>query len=136
MKNKIVLQSNQFTSFTSWYLESLWKNYFDIEIYDSTKSYSKNALFVFWWANVSNPLINELLNQGHKVVVDNLWEVPKPDIPGVYQLTNSNWFRWNESLWWTAMRYNQYIPKKTYKKIALMPIRKITKIRDYIVSPT
>jgi hypothetical protein len=134
MKAKIILQPDQFTSFTNYYLEPLWQEYFDIEQYNKHKAYSKDSLFVFWWMNINDPLIKELVSQGHKVVVDNLWEVPMPDIKGVYQLSNSNWFYWNESLWWSALGHNQYIPDKTYKKLALMPIRRTSPVRDQIVA--
>ena len=133
MKIKLVLQPDQFTSFTSWYLESLWQEYFDIELYDETKIYSKTTLFVFWWLNSDHQLISKLFDQGHKVVIDNLWETNNIEFDQFYQLCNSNWWWWNESLWWSALGYDQYVPNKTYKKLALMPIRRVNKIRDLIV---
>ena len=133
MKIKLILQPNQFTSFTSWYLEPLWRQYFDIEPYDQTKTYDKNALFVFWWANANDPMVNELYNQGHKIVVDNLWEIHNKKFDKFYQLNNPNWWWWNESLWWHALGYDQYVPERTYRKIALMPVRRVSNTRDQIV---
>lgn len=133
MKNKIVLQANEFTSFTSHYLESLWQEYFDIVTYDTTITYSKNSLFVFGFQYTNNPLLTELANNGYKVVVDNLWEVPDAALDKFYQLSNCNWFWWNESLWWKSFAYDQYVPDKTYKKHALMAIRRTDKIRDRVV---
>lgn len=133
MKVKLILQPGQFTSFTSWYLEPLWREYFDIELYDETKTYDRNTLFVFWWMDTKNQLINKLINQGHKVAIDNLWETHNAEYDQFYQINNPNWWWWNESLWWRALRYDQYVPNKTYKKIALMPIRRVDKIRDLIV---
>jgi hypothetical protein len=130
---KLVLQPEQFTSFTSWYLEPLWQEYFNIETYDESKTYSKNSLFVFWWMNARDPLANQLLNRGYKVIVDNLWEEPNTSFARFYQLSNANWFRWNEALWWQALGYHQYSAEKTYKKIALMPIHRVSPRRDRIV---
>jgi hypothetical protein len=133
MKIKLILQPDQFTSFTSWYLAPLWREYFDIESYDQTKTYGKNTLFVFWWMNADDPLVNKLHEQGYKIVIDNLWEIHNAKFDQFYQLNDPNWWWWNESLWWRALGYNQYIPEKTYKKIALMPVRRVSTTRDTIV---
>lgn len=133
MKVKLILQPDQFTSFTSWYLESLWREYFDIELHDQTKTYDKNVLFVFWWMNADDPTMHELHNQGHKIVVDNLWEIHNSKFDKFYQLNNPNWWWWNESLWWQALGYDQYVPEKTFKKIALMPVRRVNHTRNQIV---
>lgn len=133
MKPKLILQPDQFSSFTSWYLEPLWNEYFDIEIYNSSCSYSKETLFLFWWRNAGDPLAHSLKDQGRKVVVDNLWEKHDPDLDCFYQLNNSNWFWYNESLWWQALGYDAYTPAKTYKKLGLMPIRNVNHDRDWIV---
>jgi hypothetical protein len=134
MKIKLVLQPDQFTSFTSFYLESLWQQYFDIEIYDGNKTYEKTALFVVWWNNTQDPVVSQLVESGHKVVVDNLWEQHNPAFDKYYQLNNANWFWYNESLWWASLGYDQYIPAKTFTHIALMPIRRVSPQRDWIVN--
>jgi hypothetical protein len=134
MKIKLILQPDQFSSFTSWYLEPLWFKYFNIELYDRNKSYDKNTLFVFWWMNANDTIVNELYNQGHKVVIDNLWEIHNSKFDQFYQLNNPNWWWWNESLWWQALGYDQYVPDRTYRKIALMPIRRVSHTRDQIVN--
>jgi hypothetical protein len=133
MKSKIILQANEFSSFVSWYLESLWQEYFDIKIYDPNLTYSQHDLFVFWHLTQHIELADRLLDQGHKVVIDNLWEVPNGQFDKYYQLCNPNWFWWNESLWWRSLGHDQYRPKKTYEKLALMPIRRPSPIRDQIV---
>lgn len=133
MKIKLVLQPGQFTSFTSWYLEPLWRKYFDIELYDETKTYNPNTLFVFWDGGVNESLATKLFDQGHKIAIDNLWEVPSEEFDQFYRLHSPDWWWWNESLWWRSLGYNQYVPNKTYKKLALMPIRHVNSIRDLIV---
>ena len=133
MKIKLILQPDQFTSFTSWYLEPLWRQYFDIELYNQTKTYDKNTLFVFWWMNTHEPIVHELYERGHKIVVDNLWELYNSKFDKYYQLNNPNWVWWHESLWWRALGYDQYIPDRTYRKIALMSVRRVSHTRDQIV---
>jgi hypothetical protein len=132
MKIKLVLQPNQFTSFTSYYLEPLWREYFDIELHDESKTYNPSTLFVC--LNNDDLVAGKLLDQGHKVVIDNLWENHSADFDRFYQLSNPNWWWWNESLWWKSRKYDQYVPNKTYKKIGLMTIRRADSIRDLIVT--
>ena len=133
MKIKLILQPGRFTSFTSNYLESLWSEYFDIELYNESTTYSHNTLFVC--SNDTLDLVaGKLLDQGCKVVIDNLWETHTTEFNQFYQLNNPNWWWWNESLWWSALGYDQYVPNKTYKKIGLMTIRRDDSTRDLIVT--
>ena len=77
MKNKLVLRPNEFTSFTSYYLEEFWSRYFDISLYESNKTYDQSGtVFAVWWMNADDEYSRRLLDQGHKVIVDNLWEIP------------------------------------------------------------
>lgn len=133
MKNKIVLQPNRFSSFTSWYLEPLWQQYFDIEIYDPTKTYDRKTLFVSWCFDAQDPIVESLSDRGCKIVIDNLWETPRRYARDYYILTSPNWVWWNEALWWHALGYDQYQPNKAVEKTALMPIRRIDPVRDKIV---
>lgn len=141
LKPLLVLRQHEFTSFTSYYLENFWKKYFNITYYDQTKQYEKrNTIFAVWWKNLENQSTNcqyvkNLLNSGHKVVVDYLWEIPNIQTSeNFYILENKNWFWYNESLWWQALKYDQYRPNKHVKKLAFMPIGKSNKNRDIIVN--
>lgn len=134
-KVKIVLRPNEWTSFTSWYLEDLWQQYFDFEMYDPDVSYCKSTIFAVYCGNATDHWVDQLIDQGHRVLFDNLWErVPSHTrTQGVYTLGNRNWCWYNESLWWRALGYHNYCPNKTYGKLAFMPIRTHRPIRDYIV---
>ena len=133
MKNKLVLRPNEFTSFTSYYLEEFWGRYFDICIYDPGKTYDRlGTVFAVWWQNANDEYSKRLRDQGYRVIVDNLWEVTK-NRTDYYWLENPNWFWYNESLWWRSMGYHEYQPNKKYSKLSLMPIRKQNNIRDQII---
>lgn len=135
MKFKLILQPDQFTSFTSYYLEYFWKRFFDIETYDPAKTYPpKSTLFVFWWMNANDELPNRLRDSGHKVAIDQLWEYPegKKDF---YWIEHIDWVRLHESIWWQAMGHDRYVPKKSAAlKLALMPIRRTDPDRYYFIS--
>ena len=133
MKNKLVLRPNEFTSFTSYYLEEFWAEYFDICVYDPAVTYERSGtMFAVWWQNADDDYSKRLRDQGHKVVVDNLWEVPT-NRTDYHWLENPTWFWYNESLWWRSMGYYEYRPDKQYTKLAFAPIRRQSMIRDKIV---
>jgi hypothetical protein len=95
--------------------------------YDSTITYNDDTVF---YTNVLNQSV--LVTQGRRVVIDNLWERLTP--PGnCHALTSNNWFWYNESLWATHLGYNNYTPAKTYRKLALMPMRIQKSYRDLLV---
>lgn len=134
MKIDLVLRSEEFTSFTSYYLEEFWNKFFNVSWYDPDKTYDKTrTLFAVWWANVNNdPWIEDMKQQGYKIVVDNLWE-------GVTHRTDYYWIEhprsmcWNESLWWHALGYSAYRPQKDLQYRALMQLRSRKPARDMIV---
>lgn len=134
-KIKLILQPDQFTSFTAYFLEDFWRKFFDIEIYDATKTYpTTGTLFAFWWMNANDDLPKRLRDQGYKVSIDRLWEYPEHNTD-FYWIEHSDWFRLNESLWWRAMNYDRYVPhKKQNLKLALMPVRRENPDRTYFVT--
>lgn len=134
-KIKLVLRPDEFTSFTSYYLEEFWREHFDIEWVNSNKSYDADStIFVVWWMNADDNYTKQLKSSGYKVAIDNLWELPQAKFSSnYYELNNRNWFWYNESLWWRALGHHNYVPNKIYKKIAFMPINKEKPIRSIIV---
>lgn len=133
MKIKLILRPEEFTSFTSYYLESFWREYFDVEWYDHTVNYDRSStVFVVWCANANSEWTKKIQDLGYCVVVDHLWE-SVGDTEGFYLIKNSNWFWYNECLWWQALGHDKYIPERDIKYRAFMPIRKTTPDRDLIV---
>jgi hypothetical protein len=133
MKIKLILRPEEFTSFTSYYLELFWREYFDIEYYDNTRTYDRTStIFVIWWMNADTEWPKQMRNDGYCVVVDNLWEATSGRTD-YYWIENPWWFWYNESLWWTALGLEQYCPNKHILYTAFMPIRRITPTRDTVV---
>lgn len=132
-KIDLIFYPNSLIGFRSHYLEFLFKEYFNFCEYDSTKKYStKNTVFV---VNVIGDKIWVVpyMEQGYKIIVDNLWEAKIDEYPGTFHLVNKNWFWYNESLWYEQLGYSKYISNKTYCKLAFMPINRNDRIRDNIV---
>lgn len=132
-KIELVLQPNQFTSFTSYYLEEYWQRFFDISVYDPDKTYDRNGtVFVFWWMNNQDDLPKKLKDLGYRVAIDHLWEYPQQR-NDFYWIEHLDWFRLNESLWWRAMNYHRYSPINKYKcppYRALVAVNRIKPFRD------
>jgi hypothetical protein len=134
MKNRLVLRPNEFSSFTSWYLESFWNQFFEIEIYDLTTTYDKkHTIFIVWWMNADDdPWCKEMRDRGYKIAVDNLWE-PMTGRSDFYWIEHKFSMRWNESLWWRALGYESYRPNKNLQYRAFMQIRSQKPDRDLII---
>jgi hypothetical protein len=134
MKIKLVLRPEEYTSFTSHYLESFFQEYFDIEYYDSSYRYDpKNTAFVIWWANADTEWPKQMKELGYCVVVDNLWEKAtcRTDY---FWLENAWWFWYNESLWWQALDLNWCYADRQPYHTAFMPIRRTDPVRNKIVN--
>lgn len=116
-------------------MRALFSEYFDIEIYQPDRTYNKNSTVLAvnsFKLGATNPdfWYRSFLEQGYKIIVDNMWEIPSflsdhfPEWPGncfVAQLPN--WFWYNESIWYDYLSYRSYVPARTYQKRALMPMR-------------
>jgi hypothetical protein len=102
----------------------------DITYYDPAKTYDKQStVFFVKYGSKATSLQHWFINEGYKIVHDNLWEVMQVD-NSKYILQNPNWFRYNESLWYKHIGYDTYQPIRQYKHLALMPMRRIKPHRN------
>ena len=131
-KPKLIFHHNEWTSFHSIYLRPLFEQYFDFDYYSDDATYDKDSLFVVNFYTNKNTTWVEKFKGTNKVIEDNLWE-PEPK-NGKYNVISNNAFFWyNESLWYTSLGYDKYIPNKTYKKLAFMPMNIVKYHRSMIV---
>lgn len=134
VKIKLILRADEFTSFKILYLKDLWDEFFDIEIYDSNKTYDRaGSVFVVWWMAADDPWPRQMQQQGYKVAVDNLWERPASR-SDFYWIEHKYWFWWFESVWWRGLKQDTYQPSRDIKYIALMQIRSQKRLRDRVVA--
>jgi hypothetical protein len=117
-KITLIINDSDFTILHSLYLEPIFNEYFDTVRYDADATYSKNSIVVTNCLNVDQ----WYKHLNCKIIVDNMWEEVIPTNISSHIWTNKNWFWYNESLWYNDLGYHNYIPKKTYKKTALMPM--------------
>lgn len=130
-KIDLVFHPNGAIGFRSYYFSFLFSQYFNYWIYDTSKVYDKNTIFV---SNIidDKEWINELRDNGYKTVIDNLWEFPNYQ-KGHFNIVNKNWFWYNECFWNDSLGYSSHIPNVTYKKLAFMPINRKGPNRDAII---
>lgn len=83
-----------------------------VDIVDLT---TKQDTSVIHWAQ-------QLAESGHKVLINNLWEQVDTDYAWAHYWANTNWFWYNESLWYDQLGYRTYHPDRTYQQLAFMPI--------------
>ena len=131
---QLVLRENEWTSFTSFYLEDIWRQFFEITMFDHTSCYDLDrTLFVV--SNLSlpdDPWPADMRSRGCKVVIDNLWErcTGRSDY---FWLEHEHFMWWNESLWWRALGYHDYRPNKNTTHLAFMPVRGQKPERDQAI---
>jgi hypothetical protein len=136
-KINLVLLEDDWTSFTSSYLESLFKEYFNYSIYNNDITYNKKSTLFIVSDRVDQQLLLTIKDKGYKIAIDNLWNGPlvrdRPSRLGYYQISNLNWFWYNDCMWYKSLGYNTYVPHKTYNKIALMPLSRIKYERKLLI---
>lgn len=106
-------------------------DYFEFEPYDKNKKYDNRTLFINH-VLVKDQWAEQLRDQGRKVILDNLWELPEPR-KGMFHLTNTLWFWYREHHFNIANNYDQYYPQRDIKYRALIPMNHRRPHRDMLV---
>lgn len=131
--NKITLLSHEsdLTSFNSDFLLPIYKKFFNIEFYDINKIYDKKSTIIVNGLFRSNEWSKHL--DDFKFLIDNLAELKvDDDSENKKYLTCDKWFWIHEALWYIHLKYDTYVPNRTYEKTALMPMRLARYSRDIL----
>ena len=134
MRLKLLLHDDDRHSFSHEHVQSLLNRYFDIVVWQPKTHYDRDHILVVdsfkLKRNPPNFWYQQYMSKGYCVIVDNMWEIASfvaerfPDnVDTCHVMQNTNWFWYNESLQYTAHGLNTYVPDKTYKKLAFMPMR-------------
>jgi hypothetical protein len=115
-------------SFNAEWLTRLVNQYLEFEPWDPTQQYPKGTLFYKNWLNVrtleEKEFCQQQVEQGFKIIIDNLWEINPGPVPNTFRLCCDRWFWYYESLWYQHLGYDQYQPQRTPNYLALMPMNK------------
>ena len=130
-KINLLLSHSNFNSFSSHTIQEIFKDYFNfIYIEDNPIISKEDTLLVSnltenrWYAN--------LQSQGYRVVIDLLWSVGHIEIENALLLYTPNWFWYHDCQYYIHTGYNNYVPNKTYKKLALMPMGNLRDTRTQL----
>jgi hypothetical protein len=134
-KITLITHPTDLTSFNAYYFKPILEKYFNVVEYDSANYYNPaTSLIIISAFNKSNFWYQKLADCGIKVVVENLWERDEQPATGNnLTLLNKNWFWYNESMWYTYLGYDSYVPNKKYTHTAFMPIRLQKDCRDRLL---
>ena len=120
------------------YMQSLFEPHFQICKFDSAAD--PTSIYVIDFLELHNThdntvqqWIQQLAESGCKVLINNLWEQVDTKYTWAHYLSNTNWFWYNESLWYDQLGYLNYHPNKTYQQLAFMPINIHKDWRDRVV---
>jgi hypothetical protein len=136
--NKIQLIVHPAANPSVWpnYMQHLFGPHFQLKQFDGTQE--RDSIYVIDSVDLVNKQevahwAQQLGESGHRVVINNLWEQVDTDYTWAHYLSNTNWFWYNESLWYDQLGYRKYQPNRTYQHLAFMPINRHQVWRDRAV---
>ena len=130
MTSKLTLVSEYPLTLNSDWVVPEIEQHIKLEIYNAEKTYDKKSIvFYAKYLKSPSPVQQQFVEQGFKIVYDNLWEAVV-DTNLQYVLQHSDWFRHYESLWYKYLGYHMYQPSKNFTKLAFMPMRNKKPHRD------
>jgi len=120
------------------YMDDLFGPFFQLRRFDGTvQPGSIYVVNIVDLLDQQNTTIAEWAQQlgesGHRVLINNLWEAVTTDYAWAHYVSNTNWFWYNESLWYDQLKYSEYCPSRTYQQLAFMPINMRKDWRDRVV---
>lgn len=126
-QRKLIVHANPICSFNSDWFGPIVDQYLDFQPWDESRQYPPNTLFYMNWLDFNGSkalkFLSRRVDQGFRVVIDNLWEVNPGPIPHAHRIVCDRWFWYNESLHLAKLGYDRYLPQPAYTHLALMPMR-------------
>ena len=133
-KINLLLSHNNRNSFNNYWIVNILHDFFKVIFIEDNPTYDKSNTVVMYEANKSD-WIRPFQDQNYKIITEHLWNSgPANSLNNSMLLTNKNWFWYSESLYYTSIGQQKYIPNKTYKKLALMPLWNYRLYRDQLVN--
>lgn len=129
---KLRLYSTDRYTLHSLWLEPIVSEWLDLIVVDVIEFDKCDCYYTNQWDSWAQ----QALDHGKKVVIDRLWEPAQPyNYPdGCHVLHNWAWLWFNESLWYQWLGYDNYKPQPRKTHRALMPIRMVKPMRDYLIN--
>ena len=127
-KPKLLLHPDKWSNAVSSFLSPLFDEHFERVFIDPLVTYDPKESIVYTHC-IDADWVIPWRDNGYKVVIDNLWESPWPNLPNDVNVIYPNlwFFRANESLWFESLGYDQYlrVPNITKTFLMLMNIQRL-----------
>jgi hypothetical protein len=144
MKPRLLISSTDRVTWHNDTMRRMLSDYFEIHDYEPAQNYHATDYTLIAGAGKNNSWVDDLMQQGSKLIYDCLWEYHMADItqqavigtlpetlsylsagypyPGL--VNRCNYFFWiNEYVAMTDAGFDQYVPNKNIKYRSLLPIR-------------
>ena len=118
---QLVSRTHDFVSLTDTVIPPL-SRYFKCSTWDSDRDYDPKSTIFVTNCLTNDSWADDLVAQGHAVVIDNLWETPRPR-EGMLCLTCDKWFWYHE--YWYNLKHHLHHYRRTpnIKYQGFMPMR-------------
>lgn len=127
----LVISYKDWTSFHASHIKEIVEKFFNIVyIEDNPVIHQSNTLL--FASLTEDKWYTELHQQGYKVVIDLMWGGTAYELDNSYMLNSTNWFWIHDALFYKFMKYDQYVPDRTYAKLAFMPMGNTRIHRDQL----
>jgi hypothetical protein len=131
-KINLLLSHNNWNSFNNHWIINVLHDFFKVIYIEDNPVFDKTNTIIMFSAGGSD-WINEFQDQNYKIVTEQLWNSGKlMPLNNSMFLTNKNWFWYSESLYYMSVGHDQYIPNRTYNKLAFMPMWSFKSHRDLL----
>lgn len=135
---KLIYNKEDYTSFALPWVQPLIEQHFEMVQYDPGTTYNKqDAVLVTYASRVSNLWYQPLIDAGHKLVVDHLWD---SDVAIVSKCTGNeielrcpNWMWYLACLEFAYHGYQSYVPEREHRNSFLMLMNNPRWHRDAIL---
>lgn len=120
------------SAFIANYIEAEILEHFNLLCYDSSKTYDPKSNIFLTHLKADLSLSSHLHEQGFKLASEEIWEYPI-EHPQWHTIKSLRWFWINECFWYHQLGYTDYEIKKTFRKLAFMPVGRRKEFRDRII---
>jgi len=135
---KLIYNKEDYASFTLHWVKPLIEQHFEMVQYDPATTYNKqDAVLVTYASRVSNLWYQPLIDAGHRLVVDHLWD---SDVAIVSKCTGNeielrcpNWMWYLACLEFAHHGYQSYVPQREHSNSFLMLMNNPRWHRDAIL---
>ena len=140
-KPKLIYRSEDYPNFTQGWIRPLVDPWFEMEHWDSSKTYDPSVLVLTTYQQDFDPQswYRPLEQRGHRIIVDHLFDsdveiLSRPIHDRKLDLRSPHWMWYRTALLMNNFGYDQYQPCPAYTHDFLCPMNKLRDHRDRVMT--